>query len=333
MAPTIATSRDPQTVRGFWHGSTLGPYQLLCLRSFVDRGHRVEVFTYDPDLGVPQWAVRRNAAEIWSTKHVLRYQSSFGRGSFSLHSNLFRYALLHRLGGWWVDLDVVLLAAELPEAEFFFAHSGEGDIFGSSILKFPQGYPLLAEAVECSVACGEDATWGTTGPNLVTGLVRKHGLTQWCKPMKAAYPLRWFEVLDLFDPSRLGAVRDTCSGSSFVHLFNELWRGSGIPRQLGPPEGSYLDWLFAQHDFGFRFPARMELADVTRWIGNRNDRNRLESDVSIVKARCGELEARCGELEAHCNSIKHERDAILGSTSWRITAPLRALYRALRAAP
>jgi len=42
----------PQTFRGFWHGSPLGPYQLLCLHSFVAHGHRVEVFTYDRDLAV-----------------------------------------------------------------------------------------------------------------------------------------------------------------------------------------------------------------------------------------------------------------------------------------
>jgi hypothetical protein len=324
------TARDPQTVRGFWHGSKLGPYQLLCLRSFVDHGHKVEVFTYEDDLGAPDWVMCRSADEIWPTENVLSYQSGFGRGSFSLHSNLFRYALLHRIGGWWIDLDVVLLSPELTNTEFFFGEVGQGSLVFTSVLKFPQRHPLLTEAIERALSSPDTVPWGTTGPFLLTELVDKHALRPWCQPMETAYPLQWFEALNLFDPSRCADVRQKCAGAVFVHLYNELWRGSGIPRQLGPPEGSYLDCLFAEHDFGFRFPARMDYADVQRWIVNRNDRIRLESEVSAEQARCQALEVRCRELSASCDSIKKERDTILASKSWRVTWPLRALRRAMR---
>ena len=110
-----------ETVRFFWHGSPLGPYQLLGMRSFVDRGHSVELFTYDPTIAVPEWIVRRDANEIWPTDHILTYQDENSRGSFALHANLFRYAMLHRLGGWWIDQDVILLRHELPAQDIFFS--------------------------------------------------------------------------------------------------------------------------------------------------------------------------------------------------------------------
>jgi hypothetical protein len=91
-----------QVFRSFWHGSPLSPYQLLCLRSFVDRGHTVEVFTHGRELSVPDWVQQRDAHEIFPTDHVLHYQSGFGAGSPSLHSNLFRYMMLQQLGGWWI---------------------------------------------------------------------------------------------------------------------------------------------------------------------------------------------------------------------------------------
>jgi hypothetical protein len=96
---------DRQTVRCFWHGSDLGPYQLLCLGSFVRRAHGIELFTYDTGLAVPDWITRRDANEILPVDRVLHYRSGFGQGSPALHSDLFRYAMLHELGGWWIDLE------------------------------------------------------------------------------------------------------------------------------------------------------------------------------------------------------------------------------------
>src|SRR5437763_9619614 len=138
-------ARPPdETVRSFWHGRPLSAYQVLCLRSFVDRGHTVEVFSYDPSLVVPDGVVRRDANEIWPTNRVLQYQTGFGTGSPALHANLFRHAMLHRLGGWWIDLDVVLLRTELPQQPIYFARESTGHIV-TGTLKFPPGHDLLAE--------------------------------------------------------------------------------------------------------------------------------------------------------------------------------------------
>jgi hypothetical protein len=41
------SSGEGQIFRTFWHGAPLSQYQVLCLRSFVARGHRVELFSYD----------------------------------------------------------------------------------------------------------------------------------------------------------------------------------------------------------------------------------------------------------------------------------------------
>ena len=88
---------------------------------FRGSGHVVELFTYDPAIAVPEWIVRRDANEIWPTDHILSYRNGISRGSFALHANLFRYAMLHRLGGWWIDQDVILLRQELPAQDIFFS--------------------------------------------------------------------------------------------------------------------------------------------------------------------------------------------------------------------
>jgi hypothetical protein len=301
-----------QTFRGFWHGSPLGPYQLLCLRSFVTHGHRVEVFSYDRGLAVPDWIIRRDANEILPGENVLHYRSGFGRGSPALHSDLFRYAMLRELGGWWIDLDVILLRADLPGDDLFFASMGEdGPGLNTAVMKFPAGHRLLGAAVERCLALGEDVSfWGQIGPTLLTELVRRYGLVSSVRPWSSVHPIPWFDVAALFDPARCEQVLQACAGSLFLHLFNEVWRTAGIPRELGPPQGSFLDRMFCEHGLDLGFRHRMNYADVARWISNRNEWVRLE--------------VRCERLEA-------EHSALLASTSWRVTAPLRAGVTALQA--
>jgi hypothetical protein len=257
--------RSPETVRCFWHGSPLGPYQLMGMRSFVDHGHRVELFTYDPGIAVPDWIIRRDANEIWPTSHVLTYQNDLGRGSFALHANLFRYAMLHRLGGWWVDHDVILLRRELPAQDFFFSLETRSPIRVTfSVLKFPAGHPALAEALAQCVAVGESPLYGETGADLLTKVVARHRLARHGQTMETTYPLSALDVPAMFDPAQRDQIRARCANSTFVHLFNETWRRAGIPNYLGPPAGSFIDEVLRSHGFEVPLP-RMEIGDVQRW--------------------------------------------------------------------
>jgi hypothetical protein len=279
---------------------------LLCLRSFVDHGHGMEVYTYSDTIAVPNWIVRRDAREILPADHILHYQAGFGRGSPALHANLFRYALLDRFGGWWTDLDVLLLSDELPETTHFFAQAAEPySTLNNSVLKFPAGDPLLRDAVSgCNVVAEADAVWGQTGPLLLTSLVDKHALRSFVQPAHTAYPIPWQDVPAMFDPARCQELKERVRGAIFLHMFNEIWRGSGIPRELGPPAGSFLSECFRRHDFGYHFRDRMNFADVARWIGNRRDKIMLEESMAALEQRHQELERQNQALEARLQQLQ-----------------------------
>jgi hypothetical protein len=253
-----------ETLRTFWHGTPLSPYHLFCLHSFVARGHRIELFSYQPDLVVPDWIALRDAAEILPSERILRYQYGPGRGSPALHSNLFRYRMLERLGGWWIDADVLLMRAQLPDDEYFFAP--DGDHFSNAIVKFPLGHPLFAEAAVRCEAVAEAATWAQTGPVLFTELIRKFDLSRYGAAKDSCYPVLWNEIEALFDPARCGEMKARCNGAVFVHLYNEIWRRAGIPVGLAPPRGSYLDWLADELGFRFLSADRLQSAQVIRLI-------------------------------------------------------------------
>lgn len=302
-----------ETLKTFWYGEPLNVYQLLCLRSFVGRGHRVALFSYDPDLALPAWIERRDAAEILPRERVLCHQSGRGPETFTAHVNLFRYALLHRLGGWWIDLDVALLKSDLPRDEIFFAASGERDFASLGIVKFPSEHRMLAAAIE-EAAAADVGLWAQSGSPLFTELLRRNGLMQLCRPREEACPVPWFELELLFDPSRAEEVRRRCAGAYALDLHHEFWRGAGIPHRLAAPEGSFLDLLARQHDSGVRFAARMDYADVECWIKHLRNSIGLDARLRLVESLHRECEARCGMLE-------RERNALLAGSRARGQSP------------
>jgi hypothetical protein len=252
-----------QTVRAFWHGRPLTAYHRLCLRSFADRGHAVEIFSYDRDLAAPDGVRLRDANEIWPTDRVMHYQSGFGSGSPSLHSNLFRYAMLHRLGGWWIDMDVVLLRPALPEEPIYFARESTRHIVPGT-LKFPAGHDLLADCIRECVSLGEGATWGQTGSRLFESLLAKYELESLAQDYETTYPIPWREIAILFDPTGAQEVARKCADATFLHLYNEIWRRSEVPFDLRPPKGSYLDMLITRHGTAMGSDRRMSFDDLQR---------------------------------------------------------------------
>ncbi len=318
----------PETVRGFWHGSPLSPYQLLSLRSFVDRGYRIELFTYDPEIVVPSWIIRRDANEVWRTNHVLCYQTELGRGSPSLHSNLFRYAMLHMFGGWWVDLDVILLDSALPADEIFFAIENEPNL-SVAILKFPRGHQLLLEAVERCVAAGEtEPVFGETGPLLFTELVNKYGLAKLAQPAATAYPILGSEVSAPLDPDQREALVN--NGAKFIHLYNELWRRSGIPSNLAPPAGSFLEALFEKHRIDAGFASRMEFSNVKRWTAHLFLHEEFQNGLRAYRSALQELGARNEALQAKLRAVERDRDALRPRIFGRVKKCLRITSQRIR---
>jgi Glycosyltransferase sugar-binding region containing DXD motif len=260
----FAAATAPQVVQTFWHGDVMGPYQLLCLRSFFDRGHQVEVFSYDSQLRLPGWIERRNAAEILPRNRILR---PLNDERFAVHANLFRYALMAMRGGWWIDPDVVLLQPDLPKGEIFI---GGPDIFGltsTGLLRFPKGHPLMKIAMDQTLTLGEAIeAWEASGAALLTDLIRQLGTTAEFYSREPLGPVSWFEVPALFDPSQRDQLEILCREVGILQLHDDVWRRSGVPQWMAPPLGSFLEGLVEKHGIEPGFVGRMHFDEVNRWI-------------------------------------------------------------------
>jgi hypothetical protein len=113
---------------------------------------------------------------------------------------------------------------------------------------------------------GEDyRSWEQAGSEMLTSTLDEYD-PRFSAKRESLGPISWFNVLDLFNPQKAIDLSERCSRARFLHLQNEVWRRAGVHPWLAAPEGSYLDALFALHDVGIKFPARMYYNQINRWI-------------------------------------------------------------------
>jgi hypothetical protein len=232
--------------RSLWVGDSLSPYERMCLRSFIDRGHGFELYSYTSELDVPRGVVLRDAAEILPKRLCFPYRAGFGEGSFSGGSNLFRYHLLSRNGGWWVDTDVICLSEEIATYRRFFAHEDD-EFLNGAVLHFAPGDALIDACLLRAHAIGENAKWGEIGPRLITQVVSDAGVIAQAQPAGLCYPIHWSEALELLLPCHADVNRRKLGEALFLHLWNEMFRQARIAKDILPPRQCLLRELADEH--------------------------------------------------------------------------------------
>jgi hypothetical protein len=240
--------REPEVFRSFWHGEELTPLAWLCLSSFVRHRHRVELYTYGR-IETPAGVELKDAEAILSRDRLFKLHDSY-----SPFSNLFRYALLERKGGWWIDTDVLCLGRRAPRGVIVFAEQEPGVINGGQ-MKFPPHHPVLHDLLsEFGKIPLAESKWGDTGPFLMTRVLEKHGLRRHAAPRAALYPLHWLETYKLWLPEFREEVLRRTSRSGFLHMWGAMHHAFGLdPRQWRPSPGSFLDRHYCAHGIYDRF--------------------------------------------------------------------------------
>lgn len=262
LSSPAAAPRSPAQLATLWIGARLGPVERACLRSALHHGHRVALYCYTAPEGVPAGIELRDATEILPESTVVRHRG----GSPSLFSNRFRYELLARGLGTWIDCDLYFVAP-LPEPGRTIMGEQGGGTINSAVLRLPPDSPMLAELLALFderavppwlawrarlaarmrlIATGRSGIaqmpWGSAGPEALTWLARKHGLAGQALPSSRFYPVPWTDAAWLLDPARpLDSV--TRPDTVAVHLWNEWLRRFDL---AAAPRGSFAARLLAE---------------------------------------------------------------------------------------
>ena len=78
-------------VASLWIGGSLSYIEQVCLKSFVDHGHRTILYTYGEVGGVPEGVEVIDANLIFPNDNFIRHAKS---GSPAVHADAFRYRMI-----------------------------------------------------------------------------------------------------------------------------------------------------------------------------------------------------------------------------------------------
>ncbi len=233
-------------IQALWIGSPLSKLEQLCLKSFVECGHDVHLYTYGDVQNVPDGVVVKDANDIIKQSEVFTYY----KGSYAGFADWFRWEMLYKVGGYWVDTDVVCLKKFDFKEEYVFGEEHGGKVC-PAVLKFPKGDPFCKWIVDvcnspntffpydnwkrklrkifriiCYLNDRNKIMWGETGGPMGVTLALEHfNMMGQAKPFTYFFPItseNWKEIFTSELKDDITLFKNTYA----IHLWNEMTRQS-----------------------------------------------------------------------------------------------------------
>ncbi len=172
-------------IQSLWIGKPLSNLEKLCIQSFMDNGHEFHLYTYDSVGEIPAGCIVKDGNAILPATDIFISKS----GTVGGFSDWFRYALLYKKGGWWVDMDMICIKPfdfgdDIVLSDAIF-NDGTRQ-FQNNPLKFPAKHPLMQEMEKhCRELPNKDRAVdiATGGPPTLSAHIRRHGLENRAKPI------------------------------------------------------------------------------------------------------------------------------------------------------
>lgn len=274
---SASEGNDLPVICSFWHGP-LGWLERLCLSSFAEQGHRVDLYAYDRPDGLPDGVTWRDAGGVIARDRMFFYKDNRSPAVFS---DLFRLELLKRGAGLWADCDVLCVRpfAGLGDHVFGVAEDpGWRNLWRAEINNAVLGLPVDSPALAAMLALFDSDTippgvpfwrraeiglrkalgqnvplhhmqFGVTGPAPLTHFLREQGLTGKAQPRDVFYPLGYGRAADLLEPGT--GIEAVMTGNTLgVHMWRSALTGRGSSELRDPARGSFFAEELARRGLG-----------------------------------------------------------------------------------
>lgn len=255
-----------------WTGAPLGPLEKLSLASFIAYGHPVILYTYDTISQVKEQIPQsiRYGIKVVDANTILEKSKVFtfkGRNKayqYLPFSDWFRFTMLHKKGGRWIDLDMTLIKP-LPKKliAMKYAFSSERTIQKGAYKQKTPEIPHIGY-VQVPGPNSELTTWimdhipDTTTlktpfdfMNLFRKGLEELDLKKYALPAKTFLPLNWWDVKEAFEeeqkcfPAKYGqkafCKSDLIPSDVYaIHWFRAILRKRKLPFETDDYEPTSL---------------------------------------------------------------------------------------------
>jgi len=230
-------------VQGLWVGDRISKLEFMSYNSFIKNKFEYILYTYNNIANLPEKIIVRDANTILNKRFIIRGRGVGGTtNSLGAFSDLFRWNLLYKKGGIYVDSDIICLKSFETKNN---VAAGELDgkslkvTAGTQYLKFEKSSPIIAKALKESKNKKLSITpWGSIGPTLINKLLPRESILDY-NNFNANPNNNWNYVLykhktDFFLEL---SEKENVYG---IHLWNEMWRINKINKNQNFPENSYM---------------------------------------------------------------------------------------------
>jgi hypothetical protein len=257
-------------IGALWIGGDLSYLEQLCLKSFVDAGHHVVLYTYGTIANAPDGVALADAADILPQTAFLRHART---GSPALHSDLFRYHLLARADRMiWADTDAYCVRPFVTATGHFFAWESDTGLNGGVLGLPPDSATLQAlidfTADEWAIPLWYDAgyraellaardaghpvhagemPWGVWGPHALTHFLKVTGEVRHALSREALYPFAYEDRQLMLRPG-LDPAPYVTDATFSIHFYGRRMRAA-LQRRFGgvPKPRSLIGQLLRRH--------------------------------------------------------------------------------------
>jgi len=253
----------------FWTGNPIGRLERAALQSYVNQGYTVHVYTYLPlqafrnnlpsKTHIKVYDARTILPEDKIFKYLAREKATKGMNAYTFlpFSDLFRFNMLHKKGGTWMDLDVFLLKpipTSVWNKEYVFSSErtiqkgaykqSMPEIIDMGFIKVPHPNSPLTSWILEHVPETLDLKSPFDFMNLFRKAIEANNLQKYTLPAKAFLPLNWWDVKESFQedsssqktcyPSKYGVkefcVKELSEKDVYgIHWFRAIIRKKGLP--------------------------------------------------------------------------------------------------------
>lgn len=258
-------------VGALWIGGTLSYLEQLCLKSFVDAGQHIKLYTYEGVTNPPEGVELADANDVLPLQGFLRHERT---GSPALHSDLFRYHMLAKNDRMiWADTDAYCVKPFTTPNGHFYAWESENGLNGG-VLGLPKDSDTLRALLdftsdefaiptwyddkytaECETAKAagtpihaSEMPWGVWGPHAITHFLKATGEVRFALPQVALYPFHYKDRNLMLRPG-LDASTFVTEETFSIHFYGRRMRSRILAREAGgiPRPRSLIGQLLKKH--------------------------------------------------------------------------------------
>ena len=252
-------------IQSLWIGNDLSQLEKLCIKSFLDHGHEFHLYTYADIGGIPEGTTIKDGNEILPESDIFYTRKKY----IAPFSDWFRYALLAKRGGVWVDMDTICIKPfDFPD-EIVFGYT-QAFLYSIGVLKFPKNHFLCAQMANAcryhteiqpwddvddkqkkrKQALGgrkEKISYQSLGNHSFGKAILHYGLEEHGKPYMWFYVSNRKNLAFLFDDSFKSGL-DLYPTTYSLHISNKVLSGlSGFDKNANFSEHSAFEQLKRKH--------------------------------------------------------------------------------------